>query len=72
MGSDDGFPKTTMSPSSSKLYRGPGKRVLDIALTVLALPIVLPVIGFLAILVAFDGGKPFYSQDRVGKRGRIY
>ncbi len=72
MGSDDGFPKTTKSPSSSKLYRGPGKRVLDIALTVLVLPIVLPVIGFLAILVAFDGGKPFYSQDRVGKGGRIY
>lgn len=56
----------------SELYRGPGKRVLDIALTVLALPIVLPIIGFLALLVAFDGGKPFYSQDRVGKGGRVY
>ena len=72
MSSDGEFLKTAISPSGSKLYRGLGKRVFDIALTLLALPIVLPLIGFLALLVACDGGKPFYGQDRIGKGGRIY
>ncbi len=57
---------------STGLYRAVVKRGFDISLVLMAAPIVLTVIGALALLVAFDGGRSFYSQDRVGRGGRIY
>lgn len=48
------------------------KRVLDLILVLLSLPIVLPLIAVLAFFVARDGGPAFYSQKRVGRGGRIY
>jgi exopolysaccharide production protein ExoY len=54
------------------LYRNGLKRALDVLVVVMAAPFVLPLILFLALLVALDGGKPFYFQDRVGKAGRTY
>ncbi|MGB3246914.1 MAG: sugar transferase [Sulfitobacter sp.] len=56
----------------SKLYRAFGKRALDVGLTLLALPFVVPIIAVLAFLVALDGGKPFYAQARIGKNGRVF
>ena len=60
------------SSSRSELYREFGKRVFDIALTLLVLPIVLPVVAILALLIALDGGNPFQYQYRVGKNGHLY
>lgn len=54
------------------LYRGFFKRLIDVALIVVALPVVLPVVLLLAVLVKSDGGPAFYSQARVGRNGRIY
>lgn len=54
------------------LYRLVLKRVFDLAVVVVAAPVVLPVILLLALLVASDGGRPFYSQLRVGRGGRTY
>ncbi|WGV15942.1 sugar transferase [Fuscovulum ytuae] len=54
------------------LYRSFGKRLLDILFVIAILPAVLPVILLLAALVALDGGKPFYSQARVGRGGTTY
>ncbi|MDX8349218.1 sugar transferase [Cognatiyoonia sp. IB215446] len=48
------------------------KRIFDIACVLLAAPIVLPLIGIMAILVSLDGHSPFYRQDRVGRGGQIY
>lgn len=48
------------------------KRPLDIALVLLALPIILPVAIFVLIAVAIDGGSPFYTQTRLGKSGRHF
>ncbi|ATQ54830.1 sugar transferase [Paracoccus yeei] len=48
------------------------KRPLDIVALLLAAPIVLPVVLILALIVAFQGGKPFYSQMRVGRSGRAF
>ena len=54
------------------LYRSFFKRVFDVSLVVLtALPILF-LVGVLALLVARDGGRPFYSQLRVGRGGRTY
>jgi lipopolysaccharide/colanic/teichoic acid biosynthesis glycosyltransferase len=53
-------------------YRRIGKRILDLILVLIALPAVLPVILGLALIVAMDGGSPFYQQARVGRHGRIY
>ena len=53
-------------------YRRVVKRGLDLVLVLLAAPIVLPVVGILALIVALDGGNPFYGQGRIGRGGRIY
>ena len=54
------------------LYRNLGKRVLDTALILLSAPIIVPIVLAIAILVARDGGKPFYSQKRIGKGGHTF
>lgn len=54
------------------LYREHFKRGLDILLVLLVAPIVLPLVALLAVLVALDGGSPFYSQDRLGLNGRRF
>ena len=59
-------------PPRRGLYRHVFKRVFDIAAIVMAAPVVVPVVATLAVLVARDGGKPFYSQMRVGKDGKRF
>lgn len=58
--------------SKNQFYRTVGKRAMDVVLCVLSAPISLPLIFIMALLVARNGGQPFYSQDRVGRNGRIY
>lgn len=60
------------APRRHRIYRGLGKRFMDILLVVMALPIVLPVVFVLALLIMRDGHSPFYMQERVGKGGRIF
>lgn len=54
------------------VYAVVGKRLLDISLILIALPVVLPVLLVLAALVALSGGRPIYVQDRVGLGGRTF
>ena len=54
------------------LYARFGKRAIDIALVTLSLPVVVPFIGLLALLVALDGGRPFYRQKRLGRDGKAF
>lgn len=54
------------------LYRDGGKRLLDIAFVLAALPIVLPLLGALLLLAALDGHSPLYRQARVGRGGRLF
>jgi exopolysaccharide production protein ExoY len=54
------------------VYRNVLKRALDILLVVLSLPVTVPVILLSAIVVALDGGHPFYSQPRLGLNGRVF
>jgi len=63
---------TRTAPRRGGIYRNAFKRVLDIVLVLMALPIVLPVVAMLALMVARDGHSPFYLQDRVGLGGRVF
>lgn len=54
------------------IYRKALKRALDIILVVLAAPLVLLSVAVLALGIALEGGRPFYSQPRVGRNGRVY
>ena len=54
------------------LYRDGAKRVLDIALILVAALPVLLVVGVLALLIARDGASPFYRQQRIGRNGRAF
>ncbi len=49
-----------------------GKRLLDVFLTLLAIPLVLPLILLLAVLVGRDGANPFFVQRRLGRDGRVF
>jgi len=62
----------TWLPRRRGLYRNVFKRVLDVTAIALAAPVVVPVVAVLAVMVARDGGNPFYSQLRVGKNGRRF
>jgi lipopolysaccharide/colanic/teichoic acid biosynthesis glycosyltransferase len=54
------------------LYRSFFKRFFDIFFVVASSVIVVPLVGFLALLIAVWGGSPFYSQARVGRGGRVF
>lgn len=59
-------------PHTRGFYSNYGKRAFDLLFVIAILPAVLPVILFFALLIALDGGKPFYSQARVGRGGGTY
>ena len=54
------------------LYRRYGKRTLDIVLVLISAPLVLLLLLPMIALIAMDGGRPFYSQMRVGVNGSSY
>lgn len=47
------------------------KRLVDVMCSMLGLIVLGPVAVSFAMLVALDGGNPFYAQTRVGRRGRM-
>lgn len=47
------------------------KRTLDILSSLLLLPFALPVMAVIAIVVRLQGGPVFFTQERVGKGGRL-
>lgn len=66
-------PVSTLSNARPWLYRSFFKRPIEVALVVMASPVVLPLILVLALLVMLrDGGNPFYTQKRIGMGGRSY
>ncbi len=48
------------------------KRAMDIVCSGLALLVLSPVFLVIAIAVRSDGGPAFYSQERVGKNGKLF
>jgi len=58
--------------ASAGFYETYVKRVFDVAVVLITLPITLPVIAVFALLVGLDGSNPFYAQKRVGRHGRVF
>lgn len=54
------------------IYRNGAKRVFDVFLVLLTLPISVPLILIMTCIVAFDGGLPIYRQKRIGQGGRVF
>lgn len=59
-------------PVRALQYRELPKRLLDVTVVLLAAPFILPIVAALVLLIALDGGHPFYCQDRVGRHGRHF
>jgi len=51
------------------LYRDFAKRLMDIAFVAITLPFSLPIIMLCALALWIEGGSPFYTQDRLGRKG---
>jgi lipopolysaccharide/colanic/teichoic acid biosynthesis glycosyltransferase len=65
--------ETNNSPAGiQSFYARYGKRPLDILLVLLAAPFLLPVVLLLALVIWYNGEKPFYTQLRVGRSGRSF
>lgn len=49
------------------------KRVLDLALVIIAAPVVVPIFLLIAFAIKLDdGGSVFFVQERVGYRGAVF
>lgn len=64
-------PKAELSAARG-FYARYGKRVLDLALVIPALPFVLPIVMIAALANAISGNPVFYSQLRLGRNGRVF
>jgi lipopolysaccharide/colanic/teichoic acid biosynthesis glycosyltransferase len=70
---DAGYlPEASQGSSQGGLYRSFVKRGLDVAVILLAAPVVLFVVAVLALLVKRDGGPVLYCQDRLGRNGKAF
>lgn len=63
----------TINSGPMFLYQRITKRLFDLALVLLAMPIVLPVLGIVAIAIKIDSKGPvFFMQDRIGLDNRPF
>jgi lipopolysaccharide/colanic/teichoic acid biosynthesis glycosyltransferase len=53
-------------------YRDGLKRLLDVTFVLATAVVTVPLVIVLAAAIWVNGGKPFYSQTRVGRGGRLF
>ncbi|MEI4485302.1 sugar transferase [Frigidibacter sp. MR17.14] len=53
-------------------YGAAGKRLFDISLALIMLPILAPTILILLILASMDGGWPMFRHRRIGRNGETF
>ncbi len=63
----------TIESVAQNEYKLMVKRIIDLALSILSMPVVLPIMGIVAIAIKFDSPGPvFYIQERVGLQKRLF
>jgi lipopolysaccharide/colanic/teichoic acid biosynthesis glycosyltransferase len=65
-------PRPLAGRKQVRVYRNVFKRVLDVSLVLLSLPVTLPLVLICAALLWMESGLPFYQQSRLGKDGRTF
>jgi lipopolysaccharide/colanic/teichoic acid biosynthesis glycosyltransferase len=60
------------SAVSSGIYARFGKRIFDLMISIVAAPVLVPVIAILWFVVRRDGGPGMFVQERVGKDGKVF
>jgi exopolysaccharide biosynthesis polyprenyl glycosylphosphotransferase len=69
----DGIPLLTFDPVAQNEEILLVKRLMDLILVLSAMPLLLPVMGLIALAIKLDDGGPiFFIQERVGLRKRIF
>lgn len=63
---------SSFSTALNRPYARAGKRIFDLALSLLLAPAVMAVVAVLWLLTRRDGGPGFYGQARVGRNGEIF
>lgn len=53
------------------IYRSFFKRAFETILVLMAAPVILLLVAICAVIVASDGNNPFYTQERIGRHGRL-
>jgi lipopolysaccharide/colanic/teichoic acid biosynthesis glycosyltransferase len=66
------FRNDALSLCRPSYYASYGKRLFDLALVAVMLPVVVPVVVLVALLASLGGGRPLYSQLRVGRDGETF
>lgn len=66
------FHHEVFSLAKPRIYAGPGKRLFDLFLVAMVLPVALPLVAVIALVTAMGGGQPFYSQLRIGRNGKTF
>jgi len=72
MSGAEGGSEMVAMPRPHGIYRRFFKRLIDIVVIISAAPAILPLVVVLALMIARDGGKPFYVQLRLGQNGRSF
>ena len=55
-----------------RFYPALGKRLFDLAVILFMAPVVLPLMLCIFLSVALSGGRPLFSQMRIGRDGRVF
>jgi exopolysaccharide biosynthesis polyprenyl glycosylphosphotransferase len=67
------IPLLTLEPVAQEEWKLLVKRLMDFALALLLVPLLLPLVGLIAIAVKLDSTGPiFFAQERVGLRKRRF
>jgi exopolysaccharide biosynthesis polyprenyl glycosylphosphotransferase len=68
-----GIPMIDLRAPALNEYQLMIKRLFDLSLTILSAPLVIPLIGLIALLIRLDSkGAAIFTQERVGENGRIF
>lgn len=68
-----GFPLIEILPELMPTWERVFKRMIDVAFSMVVLTVCMPIWAVVAIVIRLDSKGPvFYSQDRVGRNGKIF